>query len=188
VAPWLLLVWTALGAPVPSTCAPPPIETQVSRASVIIDGTVERVVYLHPDGTPETEPRKAEPPRDATATLCGPKLIAFKVGQRLKGEAGETLTVFAEDGCFGLGSYYRAGEAFVEFAYKRTDSLNDTVMSRSTRFPGVAPADVTLHVHACGGTRRVRAADGTPVPDVGPDGHQAYVAEIRRLVGRLSPR
>ena len=138
---------------------PPPIESQVSRASVIIDGTVERVAYLRPDGTPETEPRKAEPPRDAT--LCGPKLITFKVGQRLKGEAGETLTVFAEDGCVGLGSYYRAGEGFVEFAYARTDSLRDTVMSRSTRFPGVAPADVKLYVHACGGTRRVRAADGT---------------------------
>jgi hypothetical protein len=186
VGPCLLFVWAALGTPVPSTCVPPPIETQVSRASVIIDGTVERVIYLQPDGTPETEPRKAEPPRDAT--LCGPKLVTFKVGQRLKGEAGETLTVFAEDGCVGLGSYYRAGEAFVEFAYARTDSLGDTVTSRSTRFPGLAPADVTLYVHACGGTRRVRAVDGTPVRDVGPDGHAGYMAEIRRLVGRPGAR
>ena len=52
-------------------------------------------------------------------------------------------------------------KAFVEFAYARTDFLRDTEMSRSTRFPGVAPADVRLYVHACGGTRRVRAADGT---------------------------
>jgi hypothetical protein len=164
----------------------PPIETQVSRASVIIDGTVERVVYLQPDGTPETEPRKAEPPRDAT--LCGPKLITFKVDQRLKGEAGETLVVFAEDGCVGLGGYYRAGEAFVEFAYARTESMRDTEMSRSTRYPGVAPAGVTLYVHACGGTRRVRAADGTPARDVGPDRHKDYVTEIRRLVARLGSR
>jgi hypothetical protein len=186
VAPCFLLIWAALGAPVPSTCGPPPIETQVARASVIIDGTVERVVYLKPDGTPETEPRKAQPPMDAT--LRGPKLITFKVGQRLKGEAGETLTVFAEDGCVGLGSYYRAGEAVVEFAYARTVSLRDTEMSRSTRFPGVAPAGVTLYVHACGGTRRVRAADGTPLREVGRDGHEDYVTEIRRLVGRLGPR
>jgi hypothetical protein len=186
VASCLLLIWAALAAPVPSTCSPPPIETQVSRASVIIDGTVERVVYLQLDGTPETGPRQAEPPRDAT--LCGPKLITFKVGRRLKGDAGETLTVFAEDGCVGLGSYYRAGEAFVEFAYARPDSLSDTVTSRSARFPGVAPAHVALYVHACGGTRRVRAADGTPLREVGPDAHEAYVAEIRRLAGRLSPR
>jgi hypothetical protein len=186
VIPAFLLTWASLGAPVPSTCVPPPVETQVSRASVIIDGTVERVVYLHPDGTPETEPRKPEPPRDAT--LCGPKLITFKVRQRLKGEAADTLTVFAEDGCVGLGGYYRAGEAFVEFAYARTDSLRDTVTSRSTRFPGVAPADVKLYVHACGGTRRVRAADGTPARDVGPGEHEDYLSEIRRLVGRLGPR
>jgi hypothetical protein len=96
---------------------PPPIEAQVARASVIIDATVERVVYLQPDGTPETELRKPDPPRDRT--LCGPKLITFKVRQRLKGEAGEALTVFAEDGCVGLGGYYRTGEAFVEFAYAR---------------------------------------------------------------------
>jgi hypothetical protein len=106
----------------------------------------------------------------------------------LKGEVGETVTVFAEDGCVGLGSYYRAGEAFVEFAYARTDSLGDTVMSRSTRFPGVVPAGVTLHVHACGGTRRVAAADGTPVRDGRSQGHDDYVAEIRRLVGRLGSR
>lgn len=186
MAPCLLLIWATFGAPVPSTCAPPPIETQVSRASVIIDATVARVVYLQPDGTPETEPRKAEPPRDAS--LCGPKLITFKVGQRLKGEAGETLTVFAEDGCVGLGGYYRGGEAFVEFAYTRTHSLRGTATSRSTRFPGVAPAGVTLYVHACGGTRRVRAADGTPVRDVEPDEHEDYLTEIRRLVGRPGPR
>jgi hypothetical protein len=186
MSPCLLLIWAALGAPLPSTCAPPPLETQVSRASVIIDGTVERVVYLKPDGTPETAPRKAEPPRDAT--LCGPKLITFTVGQRLKGEVGETLTVFAEDGCVGLGSYYRAGEAVVEFAYARTTSLGDTVMSRSTRYPGVAPAGVTLYVHACGGTRRFREADGAPVRDGRPQTHDEYVAEIRRLVGRPESR
>ena len=158
----------------------PPIETQVSGASVIIDGTVERVVYLRPDGTPEPEPRKPEPPRGAS--LCGPKLVTFRIGRVLKGEAGKTLTVFAEDGCFYLGSYYRAGEAFVEFAYTRTDSLRRTDMFRA------APADVHLYVHACGGTRQFRAADGTPVRHVRPDEHAGYVTEIRRLVARLGSR
>jgi hypothetical protein len=185
MAPCLLFLWAAFGAAVPSTCMPPPLETQVSRASVIIDGTVERVVYLQPDGTPETEPRKPE--RSREPSLCGPKLITFRVGQRLKGEAGETLTVFAEDGCIGLGSYYRAGEAFVEFAYARTDSLRDTETSRSTRFPGVAPPDVKLYVHACGGTRRVGNVDGTPPRNVGPGDYQDYLTEIRRLVGRRGP-
>jgi hypothetical protein len=68
------------------------------------------------------------------------------------------------------------------------DSPRDTVTSRSTRFPGVAPADVKLYVHACGGTRRVRAADGTPAQGIGPAGHKAYVAEILGLVGRVGPR
>lgn len=186
MALYVLLAWAAFGLPLPSTCVAPPIETQVAGAAVIIDGTVERVVYLKRDGTPETEPRKADPPGDAT--LCGPKLITFKVRQLLKGDAGETLTVYAEDGCVGLGGYYRAGEGFVEFAYARADSLGDTVVSRSTRFPGVVPADVMLYVHACGGTRRVLAADGTPARTVGPDGHQRYVTEIRRLVARRGRR
>jgi hypothetical protein len=182
MAPCLLFLWAAFGAPVPSSCMPPPLETQVSRASVIIDGTVERVVYLQPDGTPETEPRKPE--RSMEPSLCGPKLITFRVGQRLKGEAGETLTVFAEDGCIGLGSYYRAGEAFVEFAHTRTDSQRDTMI---TRAPGLASA-VRLYVHACGGTRRVRAGQGSWARDLGPADHERYVTEILALVGRLGPR
>jgi hypothetical protein len=88
--------------------------------------------------------------------------------------------VFAGDGCVELGGYYRAGEAFVEFAYPRTDSPRETMRMGS---PGVAP-DVRLYVHACGGTRRVRAADGTPVRDVAPEGHEGYLTEIRRLLGR----
>jgi hypothetical protein len=186
VIPAFLLTWASLGAPAPSTCAPPPVETQVSRASVIIDGTVERVVYLQPDGTPETEPRKTG--RGGKPSLCGPKLVTFTVRERLKGEAGETLTVFAEDGCIGLGGYYSAGEAFLEFAYRRTDSLGDTEMSRSTGFPGVAPPDVTLYVHACGGTRRVLAEDGTAAPGLGPAAYRGYLAEIRRLVARSTRR
>jgi hypothetical protein len=182
----LFFTSAALVAPVPSTCTPPPLDTQVSRASVIIAGTVEHVVYLKPDGTPETEPRTAQPPRDAT--LCGPKLITFKVHRRLKGDVGEMLTAFAEDGCVGLGSYYRAGEAFVEFAYARTESLQDTTTSRSRRYPGASPPDVKLYVHACGGTRRVGNVDGTPPRNVGPGDYQDYLNEIRRRVGRLGPR
>jgi hypothetical protein len=158
-----------------STCAPPPLPVQVSRAAVIFEGRAERVVYLGPDGAPENPPRQSD-------SLCGRKLVSFRVTKVLKGTAGETVTAFADDGCLRLGGYYRAGEEFVVFAFTSYEALWGPNTSRPDLGPGGRVQWAGMVLHTCGGTRGVRNADGSVIS--GSNG-PSYMAEIAALVKGL---
>jgi hypothetical protein len=156
-----------------STCAPLPLPESVSRARTILVGRVERVVYLTTNGVPESAPR----PDDK---LCGPKLVTFTVLRLLKGEAADTVTAFAEDGCLYLGGYYRVGEEVVALTLAATDPWVDAVARRAQRIGALRPPPDAVHVlHSCSGTRRLRKPNGDV--ETWFDG-DAYLAEIRGLL------
>jgi hypothetical protein len=162
-----------------TTCSPLPLPEAVSRARTILLGRVDRVVYLTKDGSPESTPRP-------DGKLCGPKLVTFTVLRLLKGEAADTVTAFAEDGCLYLGAYYQAGEEVVAFTFAN-DPLVDSMAGRLQRSGFSGPPSGTAHVlPGCAGTRRLRKATGDA--ETSFDG-AAYVADIDRLLRpAASPR
>lgn len=169
-----LLVLLAELTGIGSTCFTPPLPEAVSGAAIILHGRVTRVDYLDTEGAPE--PTK----RQTTDSLCGQKLVTFEVKRLLKGEARHDVTAFAEDGCVGLGGYFRVGEEFVVLMRASGDRMAKYVMSRSSR-DQARPLQWTGPVlHACSGTRRI-----SPPSGVGSDeGVKAYIAEIMALLSR----
>jgi hypothetical protein len=138
-----------------STCMPLPVPEAVSRAAVILHGIVENVDSLDPSAVDTNRDRQY---------LCGPKLVTFRVIKLLKGDAGETISAFSEDGCIGLGGYYRPGEEFVAFALPRTDEAVKWILSRRDNAQAV-PASNQLFLHTCYGTRRI----GPPIGHAAPE-------------------
>jgi hypothetical protein len=169
-----LLVLLAELTGIGSTCFTPPLREAVLGAVIILRGRVIRVDYLDTDGAPE------RPQRQTTDSLCGQKLVTFEVKRLLKGDAGHDVTAFAEDGCVGLGGYFRVGEEFVVFMRASGDRMAGYVMSRSSR-DQARPLQWTGPVlHACSGTRRI-----IPPSGAGSDeGAEAYIADIMALLPR----
>jgi hypothetical protein len=169
----LLAELTGIG----STCLQPPLREAVSGAAIILHGRVTRVDYLDTDGAERTQ-------RQSTDSLCGQKLVTFEIKRLLKGEARHDVTAFAEDGCVGLGGYFRVGEEFVVLMRAPGDRMAQYVTSRASRDQAPPLTWTGPVLHACSGTRRI-----SPPSGAGSDqGVEAYIEEIMALLPRSPQR
>ena len=94
------------------TCAPEATEKLFSKADFIFAGKVVERQKLReqPGGLCWMDGDK-----------CGAKIATMKVGKVWKGTPGERITVYSEDACYCLGTYFDVGKKYLVFGVNSQD-------------------------------------------------------------------
>ena len=92
-----------------STCAPTPLATAFEGADYVFEGAVTARSRIE-SSTDELCTMRGE--------LCGSKVAEFSVSQVWKGSLDTATTVYSQDACLCLGSYFEEGDRYIVFAMK----------------------------------------------------------------------
>jgi hypothetical protein len=114
-----------------SSCKMAEVAESAQKSEIIFYGRAVSVDFV--------EPRHADLIRGPVTGDCGDKNITFQILDPLKGVMDKEATVFASDGCGGLGGYFAEGKDYLVYAIRFQDKLVTSVCNR-TRGADASPS------------------------------------------------
>lgn len=133
-------------------CIPEPVEKYYERADFVFEATVVERTKVSGEGNGICR---------SEGESCGGKIAEVSVGRTWKGEfqSGNT-SIYSQDGCYCLGTYFNVGEKYLVFGMKSPESgyeISDMGACATALINNVEPKQLKK-LAELKGSERVKAA------------------------------